>query len=63
MFLDSLAQYDQDKHRFNANVRFNFIHHPLSDLYLVYNEQQITNDQNITPGRSVILKFTRMMSF
>jgi len=63
MFLDSLAQYDQDKHRFNANVRFNFIHHPLSDLYVVYNEQQITNDATINPGRSVIVKFTRMMAF
>ena len=63
MFLDSLAQFDQDKHRFNANIRFNFIHHPLSDLYLVYNEQQITNDRAVSPGRSVIVKFTRMMAF
>ena len=63
MFLDSLLQFDQDKHRFNANVRFNFIHHPLSDLYLVYNEQQITNSSVINPGRSVIVKFTRMMAF
>jgi hypothetical protein len=63
MFLDSLLQYDQDRHRFNANVRFNFIHHPLSDLFVVYNEQQITNRSDINPGRSVIVKITRMMAF
>ncbi len=63
MFLDSLVQYDQDRHRFNANVRFNFIHHPLSDLYIVYNEQQITNAPQVTPGRGLVVKFTRMMAF
>jgi len=63
MFLDSLVQYDQDRHRFNANLRFNLIHHPLSDLFVVYNEQQITNRPEIRAGRSVILKVTRMMSF
>lgn len=63
MFLDSLVQYDQDRHRFNANLRFNFIHHPLSDLYVVYNEQQITNAPQVNPGRGLIVKFTRMMAF
>ena len=63
MFLDSLLQYDQDRHRFNANLRFNFIHRPLSDLFVVFNEQQITNDPTITPGRSAVVKFTRMMAF
>lgn len=63
MFLDSLLQYDQDRHRFNANIRFNFIHRPLSDLFVVFNEQQITNNSAINPGRSLIVKFTRMMAF
>jgi Domain of unknown function (DUF5916)/Carbohydrate family 9 binding domain-like len=63
MFLDSLIQYDQDRDRFNANVRFNFIHHPLSDLFVVYNEQQFRNAPGILPGRSVIVKVTRMMAF
>ena len=63
MFLDSLLQYDENRHLFNANVRFNFIHHPLSDLFVVYNEQQITNRDDINPGRSVIVKFTRMVAF
>ena len=63
MFLDSLVQYDQDRSRVNANLRFNLIHHPLSDLFIVYNEQQIRNDPDVRPGRSVIVKVTRMMAF
>ena len=63
MFLDSLVQYDQDRDRFNANVRFNLIHHPLSDFFIVYNEQQIRHRPDVTPGRSLIVKVTRMMSF
>jgi hypothetical protein len=63
MYIDSLVQYDTDLSQFNANVRFNFIHHPLSDLFLVYNEQQFRADEDIPAGRSVIVKFTRMIAF
>jgi hypothetical protein len=63
MFLDSLIQYDQDRGRLNANVRFNFIHHPLSDLFVVYNDQQILNSPDVRPGRSIIVKVTRMVAF
>ncbi len=63
MFLDSLVQYDEDRNRFNANIRFNLIHHPLSDLFIVYNEQQVRNDPTVTAGRSFIVKVTRMMAF
>ena len=63
MYIDSLVQYDTDLSRFNANLRFNFIHHPLSDLFLVYNEQQFRADEDIPAGRSVIVKFTRMIAF
>ncbi len=64
MYLDSLLQYDNDLRQFNANVRFNFIHRPLSDLFVVYNEQRFTTTTDpIAPGRGVIVKFTRMLSF
>jgi hypothetical protein len=63
MFVDSLLQYLDDRHQFNANVRFNVIHHPLSDLYLVWNEQQFTNADAINPGRSFIVKYTHMFEF
>jgi hypothetical protein len=63
MYVDSLVQYDADLRRFNANIRFNFIHHPLSDLFVVYNEQQFRDDPGVPAGRSVIVKFTRMVAF
>jgi len=63
MFLDSLLQYNTDAKQFNANLRFNLIHRPLSDLFVVYNEQQFTDRPEVTPGRAVILKYTHMLSF
>ena len=64
MFLDALVQYDADRQLFNANVRFNFIHRPLSDLYVVYNEQQLRQPGEPVPaGRAVIVKFTRSVAF
>jgi hypothetical protein len=63
MFLDSLLQYNTDVKQFNANVRFNLIHRPLSDLFVVYNEQQFTERPDVLAGRAVILKYTHMLSF
>jgi hypothetical protein len=63
MFLDSLLQYNSDAKQFNANVRFNLIHRPLSDLFVVYNEQQFTDQPDVVPGRGVIVKYTHMLSF
>ncbi len=63
MFIDAFAQYDPDQKQFNTNIRFNVIHHPLSDLFIVYNEQRITGIGAPLPGRSVIIKVTRMFSF
>ncbi len=63
MFLDALVQLNRDTHQLNTNVRFNFMHHPLSDLYIVVNEQRFTTDGAATPGRGVILKFSQMLPF
>jgi hypothetical protein len=63
-FLDTLLQYNTDLKQFNANVRFDLIHRPLSDLFIVYNEQQLTDQPTpVTPGRGLILKYTRMLAF
>ena len=62
MFLDSLVQYRNDVHQFSANVRFNLIHHPLSDLFIVYNESQYT-DTTQTAGRGLVVKYTQMFAF
>jgi hypothetical protein len=64
MFLDSLIQYNRDRDRVNANIRFNLIHRPLSDLFIVYNEERFMTPENPFPsGRGLIVKFTRMFSF
>lgn len=63
MFIDALSQYDAVSKQFNANVRFNLIHHPLSDLFIVYNDQRILTPDSPVPGRGIIVKFTQMMSF
>jgi len=62
MFLDTLVQYNRDRRQVNTNIRFNFIHRPLSDLYVVYNEQRFTTD-GTPPGRGVIVKFSQMFPF
>ena len=63
MFVDALSQYDAVSRQFNANVRFNLIHHPLSDLFIVYNDQRILTPDAPVAGRGIIVKFTQMMSF
>jgi hypothetical protein len=62
LFLDSLVQYRTDVRQFSANVRFNLIHRPLSDFFIVYNESQFA-DSAQTAGRSVIVKYTQMFAF
>jgi hypothetical protein len=42
MFLNALIQYNNDEDEIASNIRFNFIHRPLSDLFLVYNERRST---------------------
>jgi hypothetical protein len=62
MFIDALSQYDPAARQFNANVRFNLIHHPLSDLYIVINDQRFLTGDGLAPGRSVIVKFSQMLA-
>ena len=62
MFLDTLLQYRNDVKQFSANVRFNLIHRPLSDFFIVYNESQFT-DTTQTAGRGIVVKYTQMFAF
>jgi hypothetical protein len=62
MFVDALVQYDPATDLFNSNVRFNLIHHPLSDLFVVWNEQRVITGDGTPPGRSLTLKLTYMLS-
>ncbi|MDH3206035.1 MAG: carbohydrate binding family 9 domain-containing protein [Gemmatimonadota bacterium] len=63
MFIDALVQYDPATKRLNSNVRFNWIHSPLSDVFLVWNEQRFETGEGIRPGRSLTVKVTKMLAF
>ena len=61
-FLNAFFQYNADTHQVSSNIRFNLIHHPLSDLYLVYNDTQDTTARQ-TVGRAFMIKLTNLFNF
>jgi len=60
VFLNALVQYNSDAGTWSSNIRFNVIHRPLSDFFLVYNERRnsLTGDLQ---DRAVIAKVTYMI--
>ena len=42
MTIRSLTQYNTSTHEVSNNIRFNLIHRPGSDLYVVYNDLRQT---------------------
>jgi hypothetical protein len=48
--------------QFSANVRFNLIHRPLSDFFIVYNESQFTGTTQAA-GRGLVVKYTQTFAF
>ncbi len=59
VFLKALVQYNSDLRLWSSNIRFNIIHRPLSDFFLVYNEQRDEFSGKLL-DRAVIAKFTYM---
>ena len=62
MFLTALFQYNSDIRKVSSNLRFNFIHRPLSDLFVVYNERRAVSDQREV-DRILSLKYTHLLEF
>ena len=62
MFLNAFLQYNTDARQFSSNVRFHIIHHPLSDLYVVFNERRDTQTGQLL-DRALVVKFTQLFSF
>jgi hypothetical protein len=62
MFLNAFVQYNGVTRDVSSNVRFDFIHHPLSDLFIVYNETRPTGSL-LPPSRSLTVKLTHLLSF
>ena len=56
------VQYDQSGDLLLTDLRLNWIHAPLSDLYLVFTEQRDTREDRLLQ-RLVTLKVTRLLPF
>ena len=61
-FFNAFLQYNADTHQVSSNLRFNFTHRPLSDLYVVYNDRRDTTTGQVLE-RAVIVKLTNLLSF
>jgi hypothetical protein len=62
LFLSSFFQYNTASEEVVTNIRLNFIHAPLSDLFLVFSERRDAQEGAILE-RGVTLKVTRLFSF
>ena len=60
--INAFIQYNADTHEVSSNIQLRITHHPLSDLYLVYNEGRDTaNGQPVE--RALIVKLTNLFKF
>ncbi|MDH5760445.1 MAG: carbohydrate binding family 9 domain-containing protein [Gemmatimonadota bacterium] len=65
-FLSTLVQYNRTTEELITNFRFNLIHAPLSDVYLVFSERRDLDAGAGIPAildRGVSLKVTRLVQF
>ncbi len=62
LFLNAYLQYNADTRQVSSNIRFNFTHHPLSDIYIVYNDRRDTTTGQPVE-RAVIVKVTNLFTF
>jgi hypothetical protein len=59
MFLNAFVQYNGEADAWLSNIRFNLIHRPLSDIYVVWNETRAPADIR----RALMLKYTHLIAF
>jgi hypothetical protein len=59
MFLNAFVQYNGEADAWLSNVRFNLIHRPLSDIYVVWNETRTAG----VARRALLLKYTHLIAF
>ncbi len=57
----AFVQYNEAAQQLVTNIRFNWIHAPLSDLYVVLTELRDT-DAGVVRDRLITLKFTKLLS-
>jgi hypothetical protein len=62
LFLSAFLQYNTASEEVVTNIRLNFIHSPLSDLFLVFSERRNAGGSGVLE-RGVTLKVTKLFSF
>ena len=60
-FLAGFFQYNSTTRQVSSNIRFNLIHRPLSDLFVVYNDLRDPSGRLLQ--RALILKLTNLVDF
>lgn len=63
MFVNAYVQYNSVTRQVFTNIRYDFIHHPLSDIFLVFNETRSTGGNRTPASRALVLKVTHLLSF
>ena len=61
MFVNALVQYNTDSRQLSSNLRFNIIHRPLSDFFLVYNDRHDERADRV--DRALIARITHRLAF
>ena len=61
-FANALLQYNTDAREWTSNLRFNIIHHRLSDFFLVFNERRDSTTGGLL-DRALVAKMTYMVAF
>ena len=65
-FVSSFVQYNRVAGELITNVRFNLIHAPLSDVFVVLSERRQTNPADgdwAVLDRGITIKVTRLVQF
>ena len=62
LMTSAFVQYNAASEEFVTNLRFRWIHAPLSDLYLVLTERRDTVGDRVLE-RFITLKFTKLLAF
>jgi hypothetical protein len=62
MFVNALLQYNTDARQWTSNVRFNVIHRPLSDFFLVFNDRRDSPTGQLI-DRAIVAKLTYLVAF
>ena len=65
-FLSAFVQYNRVAQELLTNVRFNLIHAPLSDIFVVFSERRrtgVTTGQPSVIDRGLTVKVTRLVQF